>query len=55
MNIDVNLSRDDRDCILDAIKCWLDNHTQEEPDDDTFRVMRRLERKFILLTPWRVL
>lgn len=53
MSTDVNLSKDDRDRILDAIKYWLESHIQEESDDDMFRVMQKLEKKFILLTPWR--
>lgn len=53
MSTDVNLSKDDRDALLDAIQYWLQNNTQEEPDDPVFDHMRRLEKRFMLLTPWR--
>lgn len=53
MSTDVNLSKDDRDCILDAILYWLESHPEYESDNGIYRCMRRLEKKFILLTPWR--
>lgn len=52
MSTDVRLSKDARQCILEAITYWIDNITQEETNKEDYLHMIRLQKRFLELCPW---
>jgi hypothetical protein len=52
MSTDVNLSKDDRQTILECLIYWIENIPQDETNKEDFLHAVKLRKKFKKLCPW---
>jgi hypothetical protein len=52
MSTEVNLSKDDRQTILECLNYWIENIAQEDTNQEDFLRAVKLREKFKKLCPW---